>query len=66
MKTNIYGQGKNFYLFMTVILNCSDKKLTLDRDQIVITSKNAKARRDVTMGHDQDIGSKSEIVKFVI
>ena len=26
MKTNIYGQGKNFYLFMTVILNCSNKK----------------------------------------
>ena len=26
MKTNIYGQGKNFYLFMTVILNFSNKK----------------------------------------
>ena len=26
MKTNIYGQGKNFYLSMTVILNCSNKK----------------------------------------
>ena len=26
MKTNIYGQGKNFYLFMTVNLDFSNKK----------------------------------------
>ena len=40
MKTNIYGQGKNFYLFMTVNLDFSNKKkIILDRDQIVITSK---------------------------
>ena len=32
MKTNIYGQGKNFYLFMTVNLDFSNKKLILDRD----------------------------------
>ena len=26
-KTHIYGQGKNIYLFMTIILNCSNKNI---------------------------------------